>query len=404
MHNNNNRPGYKETKLGWIPEEWKAKPLVQVAFVQTGIAKGAKPPSDPVECPYLRVANVQDGYLDLSDVQRIPVQKDNIERYRLRRNDLLLIEGNGNPANLGRCAIWSGQVNDCVHQNHIFVVRTKETQIDFRFLALQVHSARGRYYFISCSKSSSGLATLNSTQLKAFPILLPPLPEQRAIAAVLSVWDQAIEKTERLIQAKEKRFKGLLQSLINPTDKTGWRKVKLGNLFGNTLVVEKGRAIIKGDTQSGRIPVVAGGQTYAYYHNEATHHHACITISASGAYAGFVWFHDYPIWASDCNVIYATEGSTCFFYYALKSLQHQIFALQAGGAQPHVYAKDLKNLIISVPGPDEQKRIAETLNLAQQEIDLLKKLAEKQKLQKRGLMQKLLTGEWRVKGGNTHEL
>jgi type I restriction enzyme S subunit len=248
------------------------------------------------------------------------------------------------------------------------------------------------------SRQGANRYKLNKATLEKLPILLPPLPEQKAIAEVLSVWDRAIEKTDRLIQAKEKRFAWLLKILINQGSVKGeWRKVKLGELFGKELVVEKGTPLIKENTQAGNIPVVAGGQTYAYYHSEATHTRSCITISASGAYAGFVWLHDYPIWASDCNVIYAKTGSTQFFYYVLKSMQHRIFALQAGGAQPHVYAKDLKNLIIPVPTPEEQKRISETLNLAQREIELLKKLAEKQKLQKRGLMQKLLTGTWRVK-------
>ena len=226
--------------------------------------------------------------------------------------------------------------------------------------------------------------------------------EQKAIADLLSIWDEAIEKTERVIQGKEKRFKGLMQELINDngqltTRKLGWKKVKLGDLFRNDIIVEKGKPLTKMDISQGSIPVVAGGQTYAYYTNVATHEMPTVTVSASGAYAGFIWYHDYPIWASDCNVLFVINGDTKFLFFALKSIQERVYALQSGGAQPHVYSKDMKSLTISWPSTEERQLIAEKLSAAQHEIDILKQLLEKYKTQKRGLMQKLLTSEWRVK-------
>ncbi|MEA3362536.1 MAG: restriction endonuclease subunit S [Thermodesulfobacteriota bacterium] len=203
------------------PSEWKQKKLIEVADLQTGIAKNSKRTDGAIQLPYLRVANVQDGALDLRDIQKIEIPQKKAERYRLHKNDLLLVEGNGNPENLGRCAIWDGSIKDCIHQNHLFVVRAIDSKIDYRYLALQIMSERGRDYLLSCSKSSSGLATLNSTQLKGFPAIVPPLPEQKAIADLLSTWDEAIEKTERLIQAKEERFKRLLNDLIYVPTKEG---------------------------------------------------------------------------------------------------------------------------------------------------------------------------------------
>ena len=123
----------------------------------------------------------------------------------------------------------------------------------------------------------------------------------------------------------------------------------------------------------------------------------CITVSASGAYAGYIWYHDYPIWASDCNVIYSVEHSTEYLYFALKSKQSRVYTFQSGGGQPHVYARDLKNIVIPLPSLSEQKRIVGILNTARREIDLLKTLADQYSTQKRGLMQKLLSGEWHIK-------
>ncbi|RKZ03841.1 restriction endonuclease subunit S [Candidatus Fermentibacteria bacterium] len=252
--------------------------------------------------------------------------------------------------------------------------------------------------FFKSRATQNAQANINLQVIRPMMILLPPLPEQRAIADLLSTWDEAIEKTQKLIEAKEKQFKWLLNELIgNYCKRTGKQEVKLLELFKNTLKVEKGKPLIKKVIEDGQIPVVAGGQSYAYYHNKATHKGECITISASGAYAGYVWYHNYPIWASDCNVIVAKEGETKFFYYALKHLQAKIYALQSGGAQPHIYSKDLNTLTVPRPPLFEKKQIAATLSTAQEEIDLLKKMAERYREQKRGLMQKLLTGEWRVK-------
>lgn len=388
------------SKIKTLPTGWAKKRLENVSIIQTGIAKNQNSKQETIELPYLRVANVQDGYLDLSEIKTIKIQRNKKNRYRLEDGDVLLTEG-GDFDKLGRGSVWKGQIKDCVHQNHVFAVRPKKNELLPSFLSAQTGSSYGKRYFLSCSKQSTNLASINSSQLKAFPVILPPLPEQKAIADLLSTWDEAIEKTERLIQAKEKRFKCLLRELISEPRNTQkdakWEKVKLGNLFGKEIKVEKGKALTKESKSDGSIPVVAGGQSYAYHTESATHEISTVTISASGAYAGFVWFHDYPIWASDCNVLYSTKGRTKYLYFALKAIQHRIYALQAGGAQPHVYSKDMKNLVIPWPDKEKQKQIADTLSTAQQEIDLLKQITEKYKTQKRGLMQKVLTGEWRIK-------
>jgi len=102
-----------------LPEGWKRKRLEKVAIIQTGIAKNQNSMADGMELPYLRVANVQDGYLDLSEIKYIHVHRDKANRYRLEKGDVLLTEG-GDFDKLGRGAVWEGQIEDCVHQNHVF--------------------------------------------------------------------------------------------------------------------------------------------------------------------------------------------------------------------------------------------------------------------------------------------
>lgn len=165
------------------PKGWKIRTLEEVAVIQTGLSKSASRTGDFVRLPYLRVANVQDGHFDLSEIKEIDVPKESVDRFRVVAGDLLLTEG-GDFDKLGRGVIWTGAIKDCVHQNHIFVVRSDDCVLNRRFLAMQTQGAHRRAYFQSCSKQSTNLASINSTQLKQFPVLLPPLPEQQKIADI----------------------------------------------------------------------------------------------------------------------------------------------------------------------------------------------------------------------------
>ena len=136
---------------------------------------------------------------------------------------------------------------------------------------------------------------------------------------------------------------------------------RLDDLFKEEVTIEKGKPLKKIEISKGRIPVIAGGRTSPYTHNVPTHSIPCVTISTSGAYAGYVQYHTIPIWASDCNVIYSQTNLTEYLYYALKSKQQQIYNLQSGGGQPHVYAKDIKKLTIFLPPLSEQKAISSLL-------------------------------------------
>jgi type I restriction enzyme S subunit len=219
------------------PLRWKIKTLQEVAEIQTGLSKSASRVGDFVRLPYIRVANVQDGRLDLSEVKEINVPKDAVDRYRVIQGDLLLTEG-GDFDKLGRGALWTGAIRECVHQNHIFVVRANSNLLDRRFLALLTQSVHGRGYFQSCSKQSTNLASINSTQLKQFPVPLPPLPEQQKIADILGTWDEALEKLDALIAAKARRKQALMQQLLTghrrlPGFSKPWAKPKLGDLFLN---------------------------------------------------------------------------------------------------------------------------------------------------------------------------
>lgn len=157
---------------------WTARRLGEVADVASGITKGRKPGSASTRpVPYLAVSNVQDRHLQLDVVKKIEATDDEIERYRLRCDDLLLTEG-GDPDKLGRGTLWAEEIPECIHQNHIFRVRVTSEEIRPVFLNWMVGSERGKRYFLRSSKQTTGIASINKTQLNDFPLLVPPLDDQ----------------------------------------------------------------------------------------------------------------------------------------------------------------------------------------------------------------------------------
>ncbi|MBD2034550.1 restriction endonuclease subunit S [Leptolyngbya sp. FACHB-321] len=167
---------------------WKVCQLDQFSDIQSGIAKGKKiDPSKAISVPYMRVANVQDGYLDLSEIKEIQILPIDLSRYSLKQGDLLLTEG-GDPDKLGRGAVWYGEVQPCIHQNHIFCVRPDKSVADPEYLSTLIGSNHGKRYFLKAAKQTTGIATINKTQLRNFPALLPPLTlQQKYNQLVLSI-------------------------------------------------------------------------------------------------------------------------------------------------------------------------------------------------------------------------
>jgi type I restriction enzyme, S subunit len=171
--------------LGGIPAHWEVTRLKFLADVQGGVAKGRDlTDSDTIEVPNLRVANVQDGYLDLDEISRITIAKEELSRYSLRPGDVLMNEG-GDFDKLGRGHIWRGEIEMCIHQNHVFAVRPKH--IEAEWLNLLTSAACGRFYFMSRSKQGTNLASISSTNIKEFRVPCAPVAERRCIIEYVDV-------------------------------------------------------------------------------------------------------------------------------------------------------------------------------------------------------------------------
>ncbi|BCA59525.1 type I restriction endonuclease subunit M [Sphingomonas sp. HMP6] len=184
--------------LGEVPAHWTVAPLKYIARVQTGVAKGKDMQGrDSALVPYLRVANVQDGYLDLSDVAEIEMPLADIERYLLQVGDVLMNEG-GDFDKLGRGDIWQGQVAPCIHQNHVFAVRP--TGVSPKWLNTFTGSSFAQFYFMGRSKQSTNLASISSRNVMDLPVVVPPSGEQLALAQAVK---SEVERLMSLIDQAE---------------------------------------------------------------------------------------------------------------------------------------------------------------------------------------------------------
>lgn len=169
------------------PKHWGLAPFDKVAVVTGGVTKGRDLSGrDVVTCPYLAVANVQRGFFKLNDLKTIQIGKEELNKYLLQEDDLLITEG-GDWDKVGRTAIWRGGVNNCLHQNHVFKARVPSTFLLNEWVELVFNSRVGRDYFAGASKQTTNLASINMTQLRSFPMPIPPLDEQRSILAKLDV-------------------------------------------------------------------------------------------------------------------------------------------------------------------------------------------------------------------------
>lgn len=165
-----------------IPKGWEWCRLDDFLNVRSGIAKGGKHYTSPTTpTPYLRVANVQRGYLDLKEIKCLDLPASEITKYALEDGDLLVNEG-GDPDKVGRCAVWRSEVEGCVHQNHIFAMRPYgASSIEVDFMPLMLNSRFCQTHFLGSYKQTTNLASINKTVLRSTPIPLPPLAEQAAI-------------------------------------------------------------------------------------------------------------------------------------------------------------------------------------------------------------------------------
>jgi len=267
--------------------------------------------------------------------------------------------------------------------------------VDSEFLAFAL-IARKSDILRHVDSAGHGTGRLDTDLLKSTPLPLPPLPEQRKIAEILRTWDEAIEKLEALRATKLRRLRGLSRALF---DRAADDPATVTKPLATLARIIKGRQLNKLDIAKGEYPVWNGGMSPSGFHNEWNTEGGTITVSEGGNSCGFVNLADRRFWLG--GHCYALQDLSKvverdFLFHSLKAREAEIMRLRVGSGLPNIQRTDFERLSVVVPPRDEQEKIARALTTGNAELDLLGAEIEALTRQKRGLMQKLLTGEWRV--------
>jgi type I restriction enzyme S subunit len=396
-----------------------------------------------LEVPYLRVANVQDGYVDLTEIKTVRVLKHEVRRYLLEPGDVLMTEG-GDFDKLGRGTVWRGQITPCLHQNHIFRVRTNRQILLPEFLAAVSSSEWGKRYFLRSSKQTTNLASINSTQLKAFPVLCPPIDVQHRIADVLDAADAAIRRIEAVIAKLRQMKAGLLRDLLTRgLDEQGrlrdperhpehFKESPVGRIPQDWDIVPVDAA---GEVRLGRqrAPQHQSGQYTTPYLRVANVFDSWIdysdvlsmdftpvereiyalrpgdillnegqSIELVGRSAIYEGNSNYPdlcfqntLVRFRCYEGNQPEFCQTVFKHWLDTGRFTLIARQTTSVA-HLGADRFARMLFPRPRPDEQDRITLRIRACTDALRVEEAVLAKLKIQKRGLMQDLLTGRVRV--------
>lgn len=369
------KPGYKQTEIGVIPEDWDCTTISSFASVKTG----GKNTQDRVE----------DGAYPFF-VRSQEVEKINSYSFD---GEAVLTAGDG--VGTGKVFHYINGKFD-THQR-VYRISNFSSKVDGYFFYFMFSS---RFYErIMSMTAKSSVDSVRRNMIVEMQIPIPTsVKEQEAIAAALSSVDALIDSLEALLTKKRNIKTGVMQELL-----TG--RTRLPGFTGQVqevslksfLTINKGNLITEKTALEGNIPVIAGGKTAAYFHNVPNRLKSTVTISGSGANAGYVAFHDYPIYASDCCTIEEKESFHLkYIYFALLLKQNEIYRSQTGGAQPHIHPRNLYPLIIRLPKLREQEAIANVISDIDHEIEAIEKRLAKTRDLKQGMAQELLTGGMRL--------
>lgn len=380
-------PGYKTTDIGIIPCDWEATTIGEVAM----FSGGSQPPRSTFKFSpatgYVRLIQIRDYKTDAYP-SYIPAA---LARKTCSADDIMI--GRYGPPIFQILRGIEGAYNVAL----IKAIPCERISRDYLFNIL---SQEKLFQLIdSLSRRSSGQTGIEMPALKAYGLPLPPIEEQHNISSVLSDVDNLLATLEKMICKKRDLKQASMQQLLTGSIQLAgfnskWLEVPLGEI----VKPQKGQLITTKTIVPGDIPVIAGGKQPAYFHASANRYGKTITVSASGASAGYVAFHASPIFASDCSTISESEQYCIeFIYYALQLRQEEIYAAQTGGAQPHIQPKDLAPILIKLPEDlTEQTEIASVLSDMDAEISELETRRDKTHNIKQAMMQELLTGKTRL--------
>lgn len=203
---------------------WPETTISQLGTVTYGLTVNRTRREMTPQYAYLRVANVFRWEVDLTDVATIGLAEGNLDRYSLQSGDVLVVEGHANPTELGRAAVWQGELETCLHQNHLLRIRPNPEKATPNYLAGYLNSVTGREHMLRFGKTSSGLNTINSSVLNDLPIPQPPLEVQQAFDRQAAQYRAVLQEIQLSQQKLYELFRGILGQAFSGDLTAEWRQ------------------------------------------------------------------------------------------------------------------------------------------------------------------------------------
>lgn len=385
--------------------KWEKVRLGELYSVHNGLSKGSK--FFGTGYPFLSFSTVFNNFFipdELTDlVQSNEKEQDN---YSILRGDVFVTRTSETSDELGMSCVALKDYPNATYNGFTKRMRPIDNnRVLPEYIGYYMRTPLFRGEFRAFSTMTTR-ASLKNEDLLGLTVALPPVEAQKKIANILRHYDQLIENNQKQIKLLEEsaqrlykewfvdlRFPGYENvDIINGVPE-GWKKGVLGDI----ALFKRGKTITKSQVCKGKVPVVAGGLEPAYYHNKANTVAPVITVSGSGANAGFSRLYNIDVFASDCSFVDSEITPYVYFVYCfLKDIKEHIQSLQKGAAQPHVYAKDINALKLIIPTELKLKNYCELIKPFFEKIKTLQKQIEISLQARERLLPKLMSGELEV--------
>ncbi len=352
--------------------------------------------------PVVMPKDLIDGKISEISIARVSHEHvKRLSRHVIKKGDILY----SRRGDVGRCAYATEAEEGWLCGTGCLRVTIDESKAVSKYVYywLQMPSSIG---WVINHAVGSTMLNLNTSILNNAPVKIPSILEQTKIVSILSAYDNLIENNQKQIKLLEEAAQRLYKEWFVDLRFPGYENVKvvdgvpegwIEGTLGEIAIFKRGKTITKSQVHEGDVPVVAGGLEPAYYHNKANTVAPVITVSGSGANAGFSRLYHVDVFASDCSFVDTNATPYIYFVYCfLKENKSSLDSLQKGAAQPHVYAKDINAMELFIPTEELLKAYCNFISPYFEKIRALQKQIEFAKQARDRLLPKLISGELEV--------
>lgn len=384
--------------------KWEKVKLGDLYTVHNGLSKGKK--FFGTGFPFLSFSIVFNKWFIPEQLYDL-VEVDEKERnsYSIKKGDVFITRTSETMEELGMSTVALKDYPNATYNGFTKRLRPITELLEPRFIGYYLRTPEFRGKFMAFSAMTTR-ASLTNNDLLSLEVPVPPRPVQQRIASILSAYDDLIENNQKQIKLLEEAAQRLYKEWFVDLRFPGHEGVKIvdgvpeGWSSGQLIKLaefKRGKTITKSSVKEGNVPVIAGGLEPAYFHNVANTVAPVITVSASGANAGYTALHNHNVWASDCSFVDSRNCEHIYYVYNfLKTNKNMMLNLQKGSAQPHVYAKNINELILLIPKEKVLKEYSDKVEVIYKAIFHKNKQISSLREARDRLLPKLMSGEIEV--------